>query len=213
METVFSNPVVRIARCELGPYGANAYVVTCVQTRASVLIDAPAEAEKLLQALEGTTPGRILITHGHPDHLGALSALRASLHAPVLVHRRDAHDLPVAADGFVEDGDRVECGEVRLQVIHTPGHTEGSICLYSKGVLISGDTLFPGGPGRTRSPRDLSRILESIRLRILPLPADTKVLPGHGESTVLGKEKPSIEAFLARPHDPGLCGDVMWETS
>lgn len=213
METVISTPRARIMRCELGPYGTNAYVVTCVQTRASVLIDAPAEEGMLLQALLNTVPKCVVITHGHMDHTGALAALRSKLEVPVLVHPLDARELPIAADGFIGGGDEVECGRLRLEVIHTPGHTEGSICLLVEGVLISGDTLFPGGPGRTRSPGDFSRIVESIRLRILPRSDDTMVFPGHGESTILGRERPHIEAFLGRPHDPGLCGDVLWETA
>ncbi len=213
METVVSTTRMCIMRCELGPYGTNAYVVTCAQTRASVLIDAPAEEKVLVQVLQNTSPKGVVITHGHTDHTGALAALESELKVPVLVHPLDARELPIAADGFIGDGDHVDCGGLRLGVMHTPGHTEGSICLVVEGVLISGDTLFPGGPGRTRSPKDLSVILESIRRKILPLSDDTMVLPGHGASTVLGRERRLIEAFLARSHDPGLCGDVLWETA
>lgn len=213
METVVSTPRMCIMRCELGPYGTNGYVVRCVQSGASVLIDAPAEEKVLMQVLRNTVPRCIVITHGHMDHTGALAALASELKVPVLVHPLDARELPIAADGFIGDGDCVECGGLRLQVMHTPGHTEGSICLIVEGVLFSGDTLFPGGPGRTRSPKDLSTILESIRRRILPLSDDTVVLPGHGASTMLGRERRLIGAFLDRSHDPGLCGDVLWEAT
>ena len=97
--------------------------------------------------------------------------------------------------------------------MHTPGHTPGSLCFYTKGYLISGDTLFPDGPGKTGSPADFRQIVESLRHKIFTLPEDTQVFPGHGNHTVLGKEKQAFETFSARPHDPNLCGDVLWSES
>jgi glyoxylase-like metal-dependent hydrolase (beta-lactamase superfamily II) len=95
--------------------------------------------------------------------------------------------------------------------LHTPGHTPGSVCFLTGKFLIAGDTLFPGGPGHTRSPEDFRQILDSIIHKLLPLPDDTLIYPGHGEATILQKEKQAVLGFSARPHKRGLCGDVLWE--
>jgi glyoxylase-like metal-dependent hydrolase (beta-lactamase superfamily II) len=99
---------------------------------------------------------------------------------------------------------------VALRVIHTPGHTPGSICLFADGHLLSGDTLFPNGPGKTATPQDFRQVVDSIVSRLLVLPDDTQVHPGHGEETVLGREKERFAAFSRRPQDLNLCGDVLW---
>ncbi len=163
--------------------------------------------------LKGHHPQHILITHGHVDHVAGLPELKSFLNVPVAVHRADASALPLPADVFLQDGEIVFCGILQLQVMHTPGHTPGSLCFLVDGHLIAGDTLFPGGPGHTRSPEDLRQILESITRKILTLPDETMVLPGHGQGTILGKEKQAFQAFSARPQPPDLCGDVLWELS
>jgi glyoxylase-like metal-dependent hydrolase (beta-lactamase superfamily II) len=100
-----------------------------------------------------------------------------------------------------------------LKVLHTPGHTPGSLCFWVGKYLISGDTIFPGGPGQTKSPTDLKRIIESITRKIFVLPDDTAIYPGHGDSTLLRKEKEEFAIFSSRPHNPNLCGDVLWLSS
>jgi glyoxylase-like metal-dependent hydrolase (beta-lactamase superfamily II) len=99
---------------------------------------------------------------------------------------------------------------VTLEVIHTPGHTPGSLCFLCEKYLLSGDTIFPGGPGKTGSPEEFQEIVESLQKKIFVLPEDVKIYPGHGNPTVLKKEKEEFAAFSARSHDPGLCGDVLW---
>jgi glyoxylase-like metal-dependent hydrolase (beta-lactamase superfamily II) len=106
----------------------------------------------------------------------------------------------------------ISFGDVRLEVFHTPGHTPGSVCFLAGRYLVSGDTLFPGGPGKTWSAVGFKQILDSIERRILSMPDDTKVFPGHGEGTTLGAERSAIEAFCARPRDGNLYGDVLWST-
>jgi glyoxylase-like metal-dependent hydrolase (beta-lactamase superfamily II) len=101
-------------------------------------------------------------------------------------------------------------GSEELQVIHTPGHTPGSICLYRDGVLLAGDTVFPGGPGHTRSPRDFEQIVESLGNKIFVLPPETEVHPGHGVTTTIGAELPQFNAFVGRPRRSDLYGDVTW---
>ena len=201
---------LRIRSLQLGSYGTNGYVVACAATGKTVLIDAPGQAGDILTALSGATVEHILITHGHGDHLEALAGVKAALRVPVAAHAGDSFRLPGEPDRLLKDGDTVEVGQVVLRVIHTPGHTPGSICLYTEGHLFSGDTLFPNGPGRTGSPQAFRQVVDSIVKRLFVLPDDTAVYPGHGEGTVLGREKELFAAFSRRPADPDLCGDVLW---
>ena len=204
---------IRIDKLTLGPFGTNSYVITCPSTGESVAVDAPAGATEILKRLDGTHPRFILITHTHMDHLGALSELKSTLEVPLAVHPLDAKGLPLPPEILLSDGDTVYFGKIELRVLHTPGHTPGSLCFLTGKYLISGDTLFPGGPGKTRSPGDLRQIIESIKEKILPLPDDTLVYPGHGDSTILRKEKEEFALFSSRSHDPSLCGDVLWLSS
>jgi hydroxyacylglutathione hydrolase len=194
----------------LGPFGTNSYIMTCLKTGDSVVVDAPGDASKVLGQLQQTHPKYILMTHNHMDHTGALAQLKSALNVPIAAHTADAARLPVAPDMLLTDDGGVTFGNIRLAVMHTPGHTPGSLCFYTAGYLISGDTLFPDGPGKTGSPADFKQIVESLKDKIFPLPDETRVFPGHGDHTVLGKEKRAFEAFAARSHDPNLCGDVLW---
>ncbi|KPK47058.1 MAG: hypothetical protein AMJ77_04275 [Dehalococcoidia bacterium SM23_28_2] len=204
---------IQVEKLELGPFGTNAYVLVCRATRDSVLVDTPAEADKILERLKGTNPRYILVTHSHSDHLGAFSELKSRLGIPAAIHPLDARSLPSPPEILLNDGDTVSFGKIALKVLHTPGHTPGSVCFLTGQYLLSGDTIFPGGPGRTGSPADLRQVIESITKKIFVLPDDTQVHPGHGESTVLKKEKEEFAAFSSRTHDPGLCGDVLWLSS
>jgi glyoxylase-like metal-dependent hydrolase (beta-lactamase superfamily II) len=112
---------------------------------------------------------------------------------------------------LLHDNDRISFGLQELVVIHTPGHTPGSVCFLAGGHLIAGDTLFPGGPGHTDTPAAFRQILDSLERRLFMLPENTLVHPGHGESTTLGRERAAFRRFLARHRDPHLCGDVCWE--
>jgi len=213
MVLVAKDDNIEIEKLELGPFGTNAYVLVCRATGDSVLVDTPAEANKIMERLKGTDPRYILMTHNHMDHLGAFSELKSKLGVPVAAHPLDATRLPSAPEVLLNDGDTVSFGSVELKVLHTPGHTPGSLCFLTGQYLISGDTIFPGGPGKTRTPADLRQIIESITKKIFALPDDTQVYPGHGDSTVLKKEKDEFAVFSARAHDPGLCGDVLWLSS
>ena len=213
MPIVERDDLIQIEKLELEPFGTNAYIIVCRATGDSVLVDAPGEANRIAAQLKGTNPRYILMTHGHIDHVGALSELKSRLEITVAAHPLDAGNLPSPADILLNDGDQVSFGNVQLSVLHTPGHTPGSVCFLTGQYLISGDTIFPGGPGRTNTPGDLKRIIESITDRIFPLPDDTRVHPGHGNATVLKREKEEFAVFSSRPHDPNLCGDVLWLSS
>jgi glyoxylase-like metal-dependent hydrolase (beta-lactamase superfamily II) len=213
MATLVKNDSIRIERYELGPFGTNSYIMTCLKTGGSAVFDAPGDAPKILGQLKQTNPKYILMTHSHMDHTGALAQLKSALNVPIAAHAADAGRLPIAPDMLLADGEAITFGNIHLTVMHTPGHTPGSLCFYTEGYLISGDTLFPDGPGKTGSPADFRQIVESLKRKIFVLPEDTQVFPGHGDHTVLGKEKQAFEAFCARPHDPNLCGDVLWSMS
>lgn len=204
---------IRIERLELGPFGTNAYILVCRKTQASVLVDTPAEAGTIIGKLKGTTPECILITHSHMDHLGAFIGVRSGLNIPVAAHVLDAGKLPSPPDILLNDGDSIKFGNLTLEVLHTPGHTPGSLCFRYDKYLISGDTIFPGGPGRTGTPEALKQIIESITGKIFVLPDDTRIYPGHGNDTVLKKEKDEYAVFTSRSHRPNLCGDVLWLSS
>jgi hydroxyacylglutathione hydrolase len=207
------NETIQIERYELGPFGTNSYIMICLKTGDSVVVDAPGDAPKVLDQLQQTNPKYILMTHNHMDHTAALAELKSALNVPVAAHTADADRLPIAPDMLLADGDGVTFGNIRLAVMHTPGHTPGSLCFYTEGYLISGDTLFPDGPGKTGSPADFRQIVESLQSKIFILPEDTRVFPGHGGHTVLKKEKQAYEAFAARSHEPNICGDVLWSKS
>ncbi len=213
MVVVVKDNNIEIERLELGPWGTNAYIVTCLQTGSRLLIDAPADASTIVKSLQGTAPRYILLTHNHIDHIGALAELRSKLKVPVGAHAADSAGLPSPPEMRLNDGDVVSFGKVNLQVLHTPGHTPGSLCFKIGRCLISGDTIFPGGPGKTGSPADLGQIIKSITDKIFILPDDTEIFPGHGASTILKKERDEYAAFASRHHDPNLCGNVLWRSS
>lgn len=213
MPVVAKDEAIRIEKLQLGLYSTNAYIVICRKTRDSVLIDTPADADSIMGRLKGTHPKYILLTHNHMDHLGALPELYSKLRVPLAGHALDTENLPSPLDILLNDGDTVSFGSIGLEVIHTPGHTPGSLCFKIGRYLLSGDTLFPGGPGKTRSPDALRQIIKSITDKLFVLPDDTPVHPGHGDSTVLKKEKNEFAVFSSRPHPPNLCGDVLWVSS
>lgn len=192
---------VEIHKVVVGSYDNNVFVVRCTESGDAVLIDAANEHERLLELAQGLGVRRILETHGHWDHIGAVAAMREAGYE-VAVTSADAPRLKDCGyDVFLDDAEVIEVGRLRLHAIHTPGHTEGSICFRLDGypVLFSGDTLFPGGPGGTKfDGGDFTTIIESIDRRLFTLPADTMVLPGHGADTTIGTERPSLNEWVAR---------------
>ena len=197
----------------LGPLGNNAYLIQDSESRATLIVDAPAESEQVLEALGDDDAERIVVTHRHQDHWGGIDVLKAGTGAQVLTHADDREPYAAQVDGTLADGEELAVGGLRVRVIHTPGHTPGSICLLVNDRLISGDTLFPGGPGRTRSNEDLQQEIESITSRLFKLPDDTVIHPGHGDDGRISDSKREYEVFAAKEHPADLAGDVTWEGS
>ncbi len=213
MAIVVKDTDLQIERLQLGAFGTNAYILICQKTRDSVVVDAPAEGDKIMERLEGTNPKYILLTHNHMDHIGALAELRSKLRIPLAAHAADAGILPSPPETRLNDGDIISFGKIKLEVLHTPGHTPGSLCFKTGKYLLSGDTIFPGGPGKTGSPANFQQIVKSITGKIFISEDDTQIYPGHGDSSVLKKEKEEFAEFSSRPHNPNLCGDVLWLSS
>jgi glyoxylase-like metal-dependent hydrolase (beta-lactamase superfamily II) len=210
MDIVEKDEILRINRIETSPFGTNAYIAVCETTAESVLIDAPGDADIILDQLEGTNPICILITHRHIDHTGALQTLKDELNIPVAAHLADAENLPVVTDMLLDEGNIISFGNVTLEVLHTPGHTPGSVCFLTGKILLAGDTIFPGGPGKTGNPDDFKQIIQSLERKIFVLPDDVKIYPGHGEPTTVKQSKEEYAVFSAKSHDADLCGDVLW---
>jgi glyoxylase-like metal-dependent hydrolase (beta-lactamase superfamily II) len=183
----------------VGPLENNAYVVACARTGRAVVIDAAEEADRLEEACAGLQPVGILTTHGHHDHVGAAAELAARLGVTVRIHPADAVLAGLAHTAPISDGDTIGFGEARLEAVHVPGHTDGSVCFSAGKVVFTGDTLFPGGPGATGGdPERFATIMEGLRTRLFTLPDDTLVFPGHGLDTTIGEERPHLAGWQRR---------------
>ncbi|HET9050404.1 MAG TPA: MBL fold metallo-hydrolase [Candidatus Dormibacteraeota bacterium] len=195
----------------MGPYGNNAYVVRDLGSGESLLVDMPLDEKPLLDLLAAEGNVRTIVaTHWHPDHWMTYDAVRAATQAPVLVGAREVKIPEERIDGRLEDGAEVRAGGVRIRILHTPGHTPGSISLVLGRVVITGDTLFDGGPGRTSARGDLETLVKSIVDRLHPLAEDTIVLPGHGATTTIGESRRQYAEYVKHPHPAGYHGDVEW---
>ena len=197
----------------LGSFGNNAYLIQDRESGESLIVDAPPDGEQILEALGDGKVTRIVVTHRHPDHWVSIDTLKAVTGAPVLCHEADREPYAAKVDGTIADGEEIEVGGLRVRAIHTPGHTPGSICLLVGNRLISGDTLFPGGPGRTSRPEELQEEIRSITSRLFELADEIVVHPGHGDDGTIGQSKREYAVFTSRQHPPDLCGDVTWEES
>lgn len=194
----FENDYLRIRKAEVGTFENNAYVLACRQTGASVVVDAASDADEVIELVTGTHPFAILTTHGHADHVGAAKEVATRLGIPIRLHPADWEICPIEVDEPLEPG-KLSLGEAAVQLVHTPGHTPGSTVIVTPGAVLSGDTLFPGGPGATRFPySDFDQIMDSLERKIFTLPDETIVMPGHGLDTTLGKERPALPEWRAR---------------
>jgi hydroxyacylglutathione hydrolase len=213
MAVMVNDNDVRIERLTLGSWDTNTYIVVCRKTNESLVVDAPAKASEIIASLQGTNPRYILLTHDHYDHTGVLVSLRSRLKVPLAAHAADSLTIKTPPEILLKDGDTISLGNLKVKALHVPGHTPGSLCFRIGKYLLAGDTVFPGGPGKTWSPDDFRQILKSITERIFLLPDDTVIYPGHGDGTTVKKAKEEYAVFASRPHSPDLCGDVTWLSS
>lgn len=204
---------IKVTKINMGPYGNNGYIVVCPETNEGIIIDTPAEPEKLLDVIGDVKIKAILITHNHQDHLLGFDAITGVVDAPVGIGTKDAHALPDAPALTLTDGTVVRFGNRAMQVLDTPGHTDGAACFLIGKHLFSGDTLFPGGPGKTRSPQAFKQVVDSITKKLLVLPDDTAVYPGHGDDTTIGKAREEYQTFASKAHPEDIHGEIAWLTS
>jgi glyoxylase-like metal-dependent hydrolase (beta-lactamase superfamily II) len=196
-------PGLSVTKLAVGPMDNNAYLLRDPRTGEALLIDAAAEADRLIELIGDTPVVRIVTTHKHADHWQALAEVQAATGAAVAAHPIDAAEIPVTVTEPVQHGDTVRAGDVELTVIHLRGHTPGSIALrYDAAAephLFTGDSLFPGGPGKTTSAADFTSLMNDLEQRVFDqLPDPTWVYPGHGNDTTLGAERPHIPEWRTR---------------
>lgn len=197
-------PKITISKLAVGPMDNNTYLLRCTATGAQILIDAAAEPERILELVGSDGLSGIITTHCHQDHWGALALVVAETGAPVYAHERDASAIDVPIDHWVEEGDVITFGACALSTIHLEGHTPGSLVVgYDDPLghhhLFTGDCLFPGGVGRTWSPEDFDLLYRGVVTKIFDrLDDQTWVYPGHGNDTILGKERPFLQEWRTR---------------
>jgi glyoxylase-like metal-dependent hydrolase (beta-lactamase superfamily II) len=197
---IWEDAACELHRMVVGPMDNNVYILRCRRSGEALLVDAANEHEALLEVCERLGVRSVVETHGHWDHIQAVPAVREA-GISVSVTAADAGMLP-SYDLLLEDDSVLEVGKVRVKTIATPGHTPGSMCFAVEGtpLLLTGDTLFPGGPGNTKFPGgDFPTIIRSIEGRLFSrFGEDTIVLPGHGASTTIGAESPSLQEWVER---------------
>jgi len=206
-------PDFKIEHLIVGPLSVNCYIVTCTQTEKTVVIDPGEEGKRILGKIKSQNGKitHIINTHGHFDHTGANAYLKEHSNAKIAIHNDDKALLPLASeharkyelsvisspppDISLQDNDIISTGELNLKILHTPGHSPGGICILieskanSDWVIFTGDTLFEGSIGRTDLPGgNFNQLISSIKSRLLPLPGETKVYPGHGGTTTMARE-------------------------
>ncbi len=192
-----------ISKLAVGPYDNNVYLLRCRRTGDQVLVDAAADDAAVLALIGDDGLDGVVTTHRHGDHWQALAAVVAATSARTYAHAEDAPEIPVETEVFLADGDTLLVGDVALNVIHLPGHTPGGLALLYDDPdgfphLFTGDSLFPGGVGKT-TDETFGQLLEAVTTRLFDrLPDETWVYPGHGKDTTLGAERPHLAEWRDR---------------
>jgi len=197
-----------ITKISVGPMDNNAYLLVCKSTQEALLIDAANDPERLSDLIghddNRPTLRTIVTTHQHQDHWEALGAVAGAYGANTIAHEEDAKPLPVPPDRYVTQGDTIPVGDCELEVIHLRGHTPGSIALLYRDPtgtphLFTGDSLFPGGIGKTLTPENFTSLLNDVSSRVFDkLPDETWFYPGHGDDSTLGAQRPHVDEWRER---------------
>ncbi len=203
-----------IKRLAVGPLETNAYIIGDETTKQAIVVDPGDEPDRILDLIKdsGLAVNAIICTHAHFDHIGAAGDIKNATGAKILMHRDDLEIYALAKDqaalwgydvdelpepdGFIDEGDNIQVGNLSFRVIHTPGHSPGGISLYGEGVVITGDTIFRGSVGRTDFPGGSVEKLRKSFKRIIDLPEETGIFSGHGPETTVGTER--RENFFVR---------------
>jgi hydroxyacylglutathione hydrolase len=211
MPEVYADEAIRIELLPaLGSIANNAYILRPTNGGPLTIVDLPEGAEAIVEAVGDAEVERLVVTHSHFDHWGGYDVVRAATEAPVFAGAEETNLEESRNVQPLAHGDTFDVGDATVEVRHTPGHTPGSICLVVGGAVLTGDTLFPGGPGHSRSNELLEQEIASITSQLHPLPAETLVLPGHGDSTTIGASREEYAVFASKEHAPDLHGDVLW---
>jgi glyoxylase-like metal-dependent hydrolase (beta-lactamase superfamily II) len=186
-----------VRKFSVGPFDNNVYVIRCAATNKALIVDGASDPERILREVDGMEIVGIVETHGHPDHVQALPKLVEIASVPVYAHNGDASKMPVPTKPL-RGGETLTVGDIEVSVLHTPGHTPGGLSFVARDQLFSGDTLFPGGPGNTNNKRaQFEEIMRSLD-KLFELPDETRVSPGHGLDTTIGRERRYVETWRAR---------------
>jgi len=177
----------------------NCYVVSCADTKEAVVVDPGLPAEKIAEQIRDLKVRWIVATHCHPGHVGSKDALKELVGGETALHSADAKQFLRSADKYLFDGDELEFGEFKLTVVHTPGHTPGSVCYLVANHAFVGDTILAGGIGKQMPETDLRRQMMSIGTKLLRLPLSTALYPGHGPATSLERELQTNPIFRNAP--------------
>ena len=219
MSLIYSGKLWLIQKFVSG-FSNNAYLVSCKQTNTSIIIDTPENPSELIRAARTKNISGIYITHGHQDHLAGFADVYREFPVPVGIGKKDSQSIPLTPESIlsVTDDTTKQFGSIVIRSISTPGHTPGSTCFLlpaespgSQPQLFSGDTLFPGGPGKSSSHKTFLQLLKSITGKLHNLPDLTKVLPGHGAFTTIKESKEEYEYFKNKPMSENTYGDIVWK--